>query len=201
MMDGFRAYKYYAAIKLHFTSEKYDVFKSKGRVRCSLNTFQSRNDRYLFERIGTKFSSDKDYIQYIASNFMYRNPNVIYSADQADTNYTVYLRRKQSITKVFGDDLQSMIDNNAQYYDFSGSKIPDVVQLWLSDRITLETAVILNDLDHYTSRLKDNSHVNLLLGEDLLRLEKSKQFVKYNPYKIMDQYQSFLEEIKGNKHG
>lgn len=199
-MDGFRAYKYYAAIKLHFTSPKYDVFVSKGRVKCSLERFRSRNDSYLFDKLGGKFSSDKDYIQFIASNFMYHNPEVVYSGEEAYANYKEYLRRKQSITKIFEDDLNTILDSGTTY-NFSGHKIPDVIQLWMADKITLETVVILNDMDDFTEKLKENAHINLLLGDDLLRIEKSKGFVKYNSYKIMSYYVSFIEEIKGITNG
>ena len=48
-MDGFKAYKYYMAIKLHFTSLKYNVFETRGHVKGTRDTFNSRNDRYIFE--------------------------------------------------------------------------------------------------------------------------------------------------------
>lgn len=194
-MDGYKAYQYYAAIKLHFTNPKYNVFESKGRVRCSVDKFRSRNDHYLFEKLASKFTSDKQYIQYIASNFMYRNPNVIYSAEEADSNFREYLRRRQSMTKIFQDDLYT-ITNSGAHYNFSGHKIPDVVQLWLSNKITLETLVILNDLDNFAEKLRQDDHINLLLGDELTRIEKSKGFVKYDSYKVMSPYLSFIEEQK-----
>lgn len=194
-MDGFKAFKYYTAIKLHFTSPKYDVFASKGRVRCSADKFRSRNDYYLFEKLASKFTSDKQYIQYIASNFMYRNPNVIYSADEAESNFQEYLRRRQSMTKIFQDDLYT-ITNTGAHYNFSGHKIPDVVQLWLSGKITLETVVILNDFDRFAEKLRQDDHINLLLGDELTRIEKSKGFVKYDSHKVTSPYLSFIEEQK-----
>lgn len=199
-MDGYRAYKYYAAIKLHFTSPKYDVFKMKGRVRCSPEKFQSRNDHYLFEKLGGRFSADKDYVQYIAANFMYRNPNVIYGAQEAEQNYKEYIRRKQSITKVFQDDLHTIIKSGAKY-EFTGPKIPKVIQLWLSDKITLETMVILNDFDGIVDKLRQNQQISLLYDAELLRIEKAKGFVKYNSSRVMSAYQEFLEDIKGNTNG
>ena len=83
-MDGFTAYKYYMALKLHFSSDKYNVFESRGSVKCSREKFNSRNDYYIFEKLGRKFSTNQELIQYMAANFIYKNPNVIYSGADAD---------------------------------------------------------------------------------------------------------------------
>lgn len=198
-MDGFKAYKYYMAIKLHFTDPKFNVFVNRGRVKGTLQRFQARNDRFFFEKLARQFPVDKDCIQYLAANFMYGNPNVVYEADEAMANYREFIRRRQSITKVFADDLSTAINQRAQY-DFSGNKIPDVIQLLLANKITLETVSILNDLDGFVETMKQNDHLNLLLGDTLLTIEKSKGFVKYDSYKIMSHYINFLEEIKSELH-
>ena len=199
-MDAFKAYRYYSAIKLHFTSQKYNVFKTRGRVKCSLEKFALRNDYPLFERIGRKFNDEREYIKFLACNFMYRNANVIYDDVSAQANYKEYKRRRQSITKIFSDDLNTIVLAGASY-DFGGNKIPDVLQLYMSNKITLETMVILNDMDGYIDRLKEVDRISLILGDELLRIEKAKGFVKYDPYKVMDAYTTFLEEVKENRHG
>jgi len=195
-MDGFRAYKYYMAIKLHFTDPKFDVFVNRGRVKGSLQTFQTRSDRYLFEKLARQFPQDKECIQYFAANFMYGNRNVIYEADEAMDNYKEFIRRKQSITRVFIDDLDTVIKEHAQY-DFSRNQIPDVIQLFLAGKVTLETLSILNTLDNFVAVMKQNEHLNLLLSDTIMLIEKSKGFVKYDSYKIMSHYINFLEDLKG----
>lgn len=198
-MDGFKAFKYYTAIKLHYTNPKFDVFVNRGRVKGSFSSFTNRNDRMLFEKIARQFPNDKDCIQYIAANFMYGNPNLVYHADEAMDNYKEYIRRKQAITRIFAVDLATIIDSGADY-DFSGQKIPDVIQLLMAKKISLETIVILNDMDGIVEKMKQSS-VALLMGDELLKIEKSKGFVKYDSYKVMGLYQNFLEEIKGNTNG
>ncbi len=61
-MDGFKAYKYYMAIKLHFTKDGFDVFKNRGNVKGTREAFNARNDSYLFEKLARKFPVDKDLI-------------------------------------------------------------------------------------------------------------------------------------------
>lgn len=193
-MDGFKAFKYYTAIKLHFSSPKFDVFKNRGHVRGSYSTFLNRNDHVLFERLARQLD-DKQFIQYCASNFMYGNKDVVYHTTEAMSNYKEYIRRKQSITRVFTEDLNTIVNSGATY-DFSGQKIPDVVQLYLAGKITVETMAILDKLDGIVDNLKQKPHVALLLGDELLKIEKSKGFVKFDPYKVMDPYQQFLEEVQ-----
>jgi len=195
-MDGFKAFKYYTALKLHFSSPKFNVFVNKGRVKGSHTTFLLRNDSGLFERLAKMFSTDKELIQYIASNFMYGNPNMVYDASEGMDNYKEYQRRKQSITRIFQDDLSTIMNSGSKYQDFSGHKIPDVIQLYLSKKITLETLVILDDLDGIVEQLRKGTHIPLILGEELLKIEKSKGFVKYSAYKVITPYTEFYEEMK-----
>ena len=44
-MDGFKAYRYYLAIKLHFTTDKFNVFENRGNVRGTREAFNVRNDK------------------------------------------------------------------------------------------------------------------------------------------------------------
>lgn len=195
VMDGFKAYKYYAALKLHFSSKSYNVFKNKGRVRYSRDKFMSRNDRYLFEKLGHRFASERDYIIYVAANMMYGNKTVVYDTTTGDANYQEYTRRRQAITNVFRNDMHTIANSGVQY-DFAGQKVPGVIQLWLAGKITTETMVILDDLDGIVEKVKRNSHLALLFEDDLLVLEKSKGFVKYDSYKVMAVYTELIEDIK-----
>jgi hypothetical protein len=196
-MDGFKTFKYYTAIKLHFTKPKFDVFQNRGRVKGTLQTFLARNDHYLFEKLGRQFTADKDMIQFIASNFMYGNPEFVYDSSGAMENYTEFLRRRQSITRIFTDDLDTIIKSGAQYY-FSGQDIPDVLKLLMSKEITLETVVILNTLDDIVSKMKQSTQVQLMLGDELQKIEKSTGFVKFDSHKIAGPYEEFMAEINNS---
>lgn len=195
-MDGFMAYKYYMAIKLHFTNPKFDVFVNRGRIRITRERFEARNDHYLFEKLARQYPQDKDYIRFCASNFMYGNPELVYKANEAAANFKEYTRRKQSMTKVFTDDLATIVNSGARH-NFSGNQIPDVLQLYLAKRITLETMVILNDLEAFVERVRENPQA-VLIADDLLLIEKSKRFVTYDTNRILIPYQDFLEDIAAN---
>jgi hypothetical protein len=124
---------------------------------------------------------------------MYDNPNVVYNEAEAEENFVEYNRRRQSITKVFADDVQRIVE--------SGINTPNILQLYLGKKITIETAVILNDLENCISKLKDTESNTLLWGDEILRVEKSKGFVKYDSYKVVPVYMSMCEELKGKVNG
>lgn len=186
-MNGFQAYKYYMAVKLHFTNSRFNVFKNRGHVKGTYDAFVSRNDRTIFERMAREYN-DREFIQYVASNFMYNNPNVIYDHEAAIDNYRQFIKRRQMMTRVFADDLDRIIQAGGLPMNFSGSEIPKMLQLFMADKVTVETMSILNDLIELVPKIRSNSHVELLLGNELMRIEKSKGFVKYDSDKVRKQF-------------
>lgn len=202
-MDGFRAFQYYHAIKLHFTSKSYDVFKHNGHIRGSYDTYLKRNDYGLFERLARKFKDDRTFIQYVASNFMYGNPNVVWDDVDGDTNYLEYKRRRESITRVFENDLHTIIDSGLaldRLLNFSGQKFPYVLSLHTSKQITIETVSIINDITNFIDELAGSPWATVI-DQQLMLIKKSKGFVKYDKERINTVYQKFIEELKSTNHG
>lgn len=195
-MNGHQAYRYYMAIKLHFTTPNFNVFVNGGRVKSSYESFLARRDYKIFEKIARQYPEDKQCIQYFASNFMYGNPNVVYQQDEAASNFNLYLKRKQSITRVFQNDVDFMIDNKVRCN--LDQQIPDVLNMWMCDKITLETVVIINSFDNFVDKMKQSDKA-LLFSDELLRIEKSKGFVKFSPEKTIGLYNRFVEET-GQDH-
>ena len=196
-MDGYQAYRYFMAIRLHFTTDKYDVFEKNGRVTGKRETFEKRNDRGLFEKLANKFTKDKDLIQYLVANFAYGNNGVIYSTD-SDEYYDVWIKRKESMRRVFELDLitiQRHLENNKKIYNdlYSIDEYsPLLLNLYLGKQITLETMVILNDLENYL----DTWEPLIMLWKDEFRLiRKVKRFVKYNSDVVQSIYSKFKEEM------
>lgn len=180
-MDAFQAFKFYTAIKLHFTNDNFDVFQNRGHVKGSFSTFQARRDRGLFEKLARQYSAS-EFIKYIASNFMYHNPNVIYDTPQGESNYKEFIKRRQSMTRVFENDVD-YIENTACFSP------TDILQSYVANKITLESAVILDKLTNWVSKLKEESPtITQLMEDDLLLVTKSHGFVKFDPLKIQRIY-------------
>lgn len=202
-MDGFKAYKYYMAIKLHFTRDSFNVFKNRGNVKGTREAFNARNDRYMFERLARKYSVDKDLIQFFVANFAYGNDSAVYSQEESETSLFEWTRRKQSMTKIFSDDLNIILMDAYKrklkpesIFDFTYNQYPSILNLYLGKQIGLETVRIIDDFEDILSHWKKNDSMLLLWDSEIRRLEKAQGFVKYDKDKVTPIYKSFKQEIE-----
>ena len=197
MIDGFRTYKFFMAIKLHFTTDRYDVFESDGRVSGSLTTFEKRNDKFLFEKIGRKFNEPRQLIEYFVANFAYGNTGVIYSSE-SDQYYDTWISRKESRSHLFKQQLNEIgrhleqselgykslfrIDNN----------VPELLKLYVGGHVHLETVVLLDEFENFLPSWRS---IGRYWDCELRILNKIKKFVKYDSNKVQLIYRSFKEEF------
>lgn len=203
-MDGYRAYKFYLAVKLHFTTDKYNVFETRGAVSISRSKFEERNDKYIFAKLGKRFASEQEFIQYVACNFLYGNPNVIYSGSEADDNYIEWQRRRQSATKLFSDDCDKLIASNKCYDDIfycTKNSFQYIMSLYVGKKINIETVRILDDRFQFMKRIPENSAMATMFSDKILLIEKAKGFIKYNKERVTPIVDNLLEELLGNTNG
>jgi len=197
MIGAFETYKYFMAIKLHLTTDRYDVFETNGRVSGSRETFDKRNDRFLFEKLGNKFNTPRELIEYFVSNIGYGNKNVIYSGE-SDDNYETWQKRKESRSYIFErqlDNIREYIeDNNKKYEELFciDNYVPELLKMYVGGHIHLETIVILNDFENFLPKWEP---LVLVWGDQLRILNKIKKFVKYDKTKIQSIYNNFRNEI------
>ena len=198
-MDGFKAYRYYLAIKLHFTTEKFNVFENRGNVKGTRDTFNARNDRYIFEKLANKYDTDREIIQFFVANFAYNSDTAIYEGKEATDNLLLWNKRKQSITQVFIDDLASILNyietNKTSVFTFENDKYPALMQLYMGKKITIETLRIIDDIHPFLETWSQQNSVKYMWGSELLRIKKLTGFVKYDRIKIEKIFKHFLEEI------
>ena len=67
-MDEYSVYKMYIALKLHFTTENYDVIAQRGKVRASRQAFAKRKDLYSIKKV-SKTYSDEEVANFLVANF------------------------------------------------------------------------------------------------------------------------------------
>ena len=203
-MDGFKAYRYYLAIKLHFTTDKFNVFENRGNVKGTRDAFNARNDRYIFEKLALKKPNDKDLIQYFTSNFAYGNESAIYAGQEAEENYTEWTRRKQSMTKIFVDDLATLLTfietnklKHTAIFQFTDSEYPVALKLFIGGKISIETLRIIDDFYPIIEKWRNNLSIRYIWDNELRRITKLTGFVKYDRIKIEKIFNHFMDEIAG----
>ena len=201
-MDGFKAYRYYLALKLHFTTDKFDVFQNRGNVRGTREAFNARNDRYIFEKLANKHENDKDIIQFFVANFAYGKDTAIYAGQEAEDNYVQWLKRKQSITKIFVDDLATILTHievnklkHSAIFEFTDNQYPVALSLFIGGKIAIETLRIIDDFTGILEKWKTHPTVRYIWDDEIRRITKLTGFVKYDKIKLSQIFEKFKEEV------
>jgi len=201
-VDGYKAYRYYLAIKLHFTTDKFDVFQNRGNVKGTREAFNARNDRYIFEKLAQKHSDDKEIIQFFVSNFAYGNDTAIYAGQEAEDNFMQWNKRKQSITKIFVDDLATLLTHietnrlkHSAIFEFTENEYPVALKMFVGGKISIETLRIIDDFTDILEKWNQNLSVKYIWDTEMRRIKKLTGFVKYDKIKIEKIFSAFKEEL------
>lgn len=201
-MDGYKAYRYYLAIKLHFTTDKFNVFENRGNVKGTREAFNARNDRYIFEKLALKHSDDKQIIQFFVSNFAYGNDTAIYAGQEAEDNFLQWNKRKQSITKIFVDDLATLLTyvevnrlKHSAIFNFTQDEYPIALKMFIGSKITIETLNIIDGCNNIIDEWNQNVSVKYIWDNEIRRIKKLTGFVKYDKIKINKIFDAFKEEL------
>lgn len=201
-MDGFKSYRYYLAVKLHFTTDKYNVFETRGHVKGTREAFNARNDRYIFEKLARKYDTDKEMIQFFVANFAYGHSEVVYNVQDAETNYLQWMKRKQSISKTFVDDLATMLTSlessgiiSTYLFNYQNDDYPVALKLFIGGKISIETLRIIDDVYPILEAWKKNPAAASIWDSEFRRIKKLDGFVKYDKSKILNIFNHFREEL------
>lgn len=184
-LTGFEVYKFYLSTRLHFTSHKYNVIKSNGKTSVKHETFLKRRDATLFEQLAKKFEQPRDVIRYLVANFAYGHDNVMYDREKGQELVTRWIKNKESMSRVFRRDLDTIRDhaatnrlNLAIVIEPCALASNAVIKLMRADRVNIESAVILCQLTpgllEAWESITENS---MIYSADLLRIRKLHSFV------------------------
>jgi hypothetical protein len=182
IMQPFEVYRYYLALRLHFTTDQYDVIKQKGRVRASERSFLMRKDLLSIRKVADTYS-DKDVVDFLVANFVSGDRwGGIFDSESKD-RYLLWKRRIESMSYTFKKDVSylntQMIKQGKEFKDCLESeknKHPFILKSYYRSSISIETLVILNKIYDYVP-LFDTAY-----GDDLMWPELSRIIKKYLPF-------------------
>ena len=80
-------------------------------------------------------------------------------------------------------------------FDFKHNEYPVALTLFLGNKLSIETLVIINELDHIVEHWLDNPTVQHIWNDELLRIKKLSGFVKYDKEKLAKIFKHFVEEL------
>ena len=170
-MTGFSAFKFYVAMKQHFTTQRLDIFQSRNKIKGSYEAFLRRDDYKYFESFAKRYS-DSDYILYLASNCMYGFYEMIWNEQIGVQNFNIYKSRRDALTETVKGDLECLDNYNARTPE-------NILRMLTGNFITFETVVLLNKPCSIVETLR-KSPAKTILEPLLLRIDKADRFVKTN---------------------
>lgn len=182
-MSGFAAFSMYVGLKLHFSSD-YDYMKYGGRTNCKRETFNNRNDRYFFKKLEKKYSL-LEIKEYFISNFIITDSWIgDLLSEECDENYKQWKKRKESLSYLFQQDLDFMlekIDSPEELLTVKKGYYPNLLGFLMENSICLETvcmmSVLLNFVPMWSRKIEDT----------ILWPIWQKRILKYSPFIQWDQ--------------
>lgn len=194
-MDPFLVYKMYLALKLHFTTESYDITKHRGAVKGKKETFLQRKDLTAIRKLARDFSQ-KEIRDFLIANFVSGNKwGGVFDAQAMDI-YNEWLVQKKRVMYTFATDLDYIImemEKRGVTNAINSDEHPLIMKLLLGSKVSLETVVILDRLYGFTDKIKDD----FVLKDSCLLVKKYKPFLSIDSDKVA-KLQDKLDMVTGN---
>jgi hypothetical protein len=194
-METFKAFRFYLALKLHFTTDTYDVFKQHGRVKATKSSLYKRKDLYLIQKIAETYS-EKEIVDFLVSNFITGDKWGGLFDSEAKENYILWKRNMESLTYNFDTQVNKILNLCEKHevgfdsvFDSYNNQHPLILKLYLRKDVSIETMVILNKINSFVFKLDD------ALKNDLIWPELSRTIKKYDPFLKVnkDKYEQRLQ--------
>ena len=184
----FETYRTYLSMKSHFTNPKFDFFKYGGKSRATMTSFNKRKDKYWFEKTSRKYS-DEEVLNFLLANFVTTdNPQNLWIGEiinSGERNYAEWMRRKQSLTYLFKEQVERLISENELEAVFDCSKgHPPLLKKYLGGEISLETLTILEKVFSFVKNF-DKKLTDPVWESVSLKIKKYNPFLNINifPFK------------------
>ena len=188
-MDEFSVYKMYLALKLHFTTDNYDVIAQKGRIKASRQAFAKRKDLFSIKKV-SKTYSDEEVANFLVANFTSGDRWGGLFDSEASQRYVEWQKRVQSLTYIFTKDLDNLLEELEtekmtfdDAFKITKAQHPYIIKAYLRKTINLETLVILEKVNPFLEYF-DTNISDTFMWPDISRLiRKYKPFLRFDKEK------------------
>jgi hypothetical protein len=185
-MDEFSVYKMYIALKLHFTTDNYDITKRNGKVRASRDAFNKRKDLFSIRKIAKTYS-DEEVANFLISNFVSGNRwGGMFDSDAGKT-YLEWKGKMESLSYRFTNELDNLISELeslrmtlSDSFQITKAQHPYILKAYLRNTISLETLTIIEKVMPFVETFDSK------LSSDLVWPDVSRLIKKYKPFLKID---------------
>jgi len=191
-MTGFEVYKMYLSLKLHFTTDTFDYLKYGNAAKASQQSFDGRRDKFFFVKLSRTFK-EEELREFFVANMIVEDK--VYPATlvrEGAKNYQEYLKRKQSLSYRFKEDVMTLHDISHLFdklFILDGMH-PPLLKAHLGGKISIETLVIFNKIFNYVDNF------DKIIKEEIVWKPIRNRVVKYEPFIFIDKgkYKSIIRQ-------
>lgn len=182
-LSAYETYCLYLAIKSHFTTQSYDYHKYQGKVKATKESFEIRKDRFQFQKLSRKYSNDQ-MLDFLISNCIKGKKWVgEFLDDDAESIYLQYMKRRQSFTYIFTNEIQKLFDSvsSPEKVFISQSNYPPIIELYLSNSLGEDTLCVINNFFNFIPKMdKDLGKDDILWKPIRIITIKLLPFIEYD---------------------
>lgn len=199
-MNAYDAYRKYVAIKLHFQQKDYDYFKFAGVAKVSREKFETRNDKYFFQRIA-KVYNEEQFEQLLVANFISNKSGWIGDifSDEGRKRLLEWKKTQQALEYLFEQDLQTikqLIDDGEissfdEIFSCVDNDWPELVTMVFQSAIKIETFIIMNKVLNFFPKMDSQIQDTLVWPELRLMCTKYSPFIKVD----VKRYKKIMRKI------
>lgn len=187
-LSAFAVYCEYMAIKLHFSSKSYDYFKYNASVKADPASFETKKDRFYFEKIKRKYAGKKSSITGFFLSNLKSNPKKWIGELTDESSSIVYKEwqaYQESLTYNFKEEiskLESILDGkdpNSLILIEDGQH-PKLLELHYSGQISEETLIIMNRILKFFGYWNKNIEDSIIWPNTFHILKKYEPFITFD---------------------
>jgi len=191
-VSGIEVYKMYLSLKLHFTTDTFDYFKYGNAAKASQQSFDSRRDKFFFVKLSRTFKED-ELREFFVANMIVEDK--VYPATlvrEGAKNYQEYLKRKQSLTYRFKEDVITLHEVSQKFdklFIIDGMH-PPLLKAHLGGRISIETLAIFHKIFNYVENF------DKIIKEEIVWRPIRNRILKYEPFIFIDKgkYKNIIKQ-------
>lgn len=183
IMTDFEVYRYYLALKLHFTTDKYDIIANKGKIsKITKEGFNKRTDLTHIRKIAKTYS-DEEVANFLIANFVSGDRWGGVFDSEANVRYKLWKKKKESLQYVFKNELDSIV-NELEFdkkdatwlFKIAKNEHPYIIKAFLRNAISIETLVIIEKLIGFVEKFDAE------LDDEFVWPDISRTIKKYKPF-------------------
>lgn len=197
-LDVIDTFEMYLAVKAHFTS-KYDFFQYRGRINgkiCTFDALMKKPYHGIIRTLSTRYEA-KELCDYFVSNMLVDEGKYLFDIDaEGKRIYIDYLRRKESRTYIFKQDIQRVCMeleklNKKTFWDcvsIENGQHPLLFRMFVGSYLAPESVCLLSKINNFLidwdSKVSDTMFYPIVSNQ----LKKLSKFIRIKDTDVFAKY-------------